>query len=210
MVKYSKGLLEVTDKGDKVYILKGSQGYHCNITVLPLKLPLPYGDGTYTVKILNLISGNRYKTIKTYSIKATNTSDYLLKFNLYVPRTDAANYAVNLCKDKDKLASYNAITAWVKKAIAFDYIKALTISKSKEILPAPQECWEKKRGICQDISSMIVGMLREVGVPSQLVIGRANNQAHAWVEAKINGKIYQFDFSKTGKQTVKYVAERYY
>ena len=181
MVKYTKGLLEITDTGDKVYIIKGSNAYHCNITVLPLKLPLPYGDGTYTVKILNLISGNKYKTIKTYSIKATNTSDYLLKFNLYVPRTDAADYAVKLCKGKDKLASYNVITAWVKKAIAFDYIKALTISKSKDARMLGKETWYLSRYFFYDSRNVkrswcafiVSNWARE---QSSACLGRSKNQ----------------------------------
>nr|WP_255724728.1 transglutaminase-like domain-containing protein [Shimazuella soli] len=44
-----------------------------------------------------------------------------------------------------------------------------------------------KRGVCQDYVFLTLSLLRSLDIPSRFIEGIANNQNHAWVEAKING-----------------------
>jgi transglutaminase-like putative cysteine protease len=107
------------------------------------------------------------------------------------------------------LDRYNAITKYVSTKIAYDYIRAITIPK-KNGLPNVARCWDCHMGICLDIASLTAGMLRAVSVPCNLVIGWADGQYHAWVEARIDGKRYLYDHDDP-KGTVKtYKRERMY
>jgi transglutaminase-like putative cysteine protease len=91
-----------------------------------------------------------------------------------------------------KIDKWQAVTGWVQKSIAYDFVRAIVIPK-KNGLPDLDRCWRLRSGICLDIASLTVGMLREVGVPAYLVFGWADKNYHAWVEATINGKTYRFD-----------------
>lgn len=168
---------------------------------------MQFGDGEYTITYYKRISGNQYQMIDEYAINAGDTSDYMLYPNCYVPEvTPAWDYARLLCRDKNEMSAYQTIIKWSKHKLVYDYIKAYTVAKFG-VMPDPHDCWEKKRGICQDIASLIVGMLRAAGVHARLVIGKANGRNHAWVEAVINGKVYRHDPCAS---TAKYVKERWY
>lgn len=128
----------------------------------------------------------------------------------YVPyHKESAEKAKELCLNcKTELGKYRNITRWVKRSIAYDFIKAKEIPKKGVLIyPDVAGCWEKRLGICQDVASLTAGMLRAVGIKAQLVIGHADQFYHAWVEAPVDGKTYRFDAS--GKAKV-YKAERKY
>ena len=205
MVYAEKGLLTISEQGSKVRITKGAQSYACDLSGC-IHLPLPYGDGCYTVDILERVQGNRYNRVKRVSIDAKKTEGYLLQHNLYVPYSPAWQYARELVKDRTGKAAYDTVCCWVKKNIVYDYIKAVTVSRVG-VLPDPLACWNKRMGICQDIASLTAGMLRAVGVPAKLVIGRADKGYHAWVETAIGGNEYRFDRCGTAKT---YKPDRWY
>ena len=101
--------------------------------------------------------------------------------------------AKELCQGLKTLPErYEAITKYVSDQFVYDYIRAATIPK-KNGLPDIDRCWKRKMGICLDIASMTVGMLRAVSVPCNLVFGWADDNYHAWVEARIGGKRYLYD-----------------
>ena len=51
-------------------------------------------------------------------------------------------------------------------------------------------------GICQDLAATAVAMLRSQNIPAKLMIGKADNQNHAWVSTTINNKEILFDPTK--------------
>lgn len=128
----------------------------------------------------------------------------------YVPHYAPAELkAKELCKGiKTFNERYEAITKYVSNKIAYDYVRALTIPK-RNGKPNVARCWELHMGICLDIASLTVGMLRAVSVPSSLVIGWANGKYHAWVESRIDGKRYLYDHDAKGKAII-YKKERMY
>ena len=65
-------------------------------------------------------------------------------------------------------------------------------------------------GICQDISSLVVIMLRAVGIKSYLCIGHADSTYHAWVQAYIGGKVYRYDHENRTGENVQYRLEKCY
>lgn len=128
----------------------------------------------------------------------------------YIPyHKESIQKAQELTKDKKTLlAKYLTITKYVTNTFGYDYIKSVKVAKTKGILPDIETTWKTHLGICQDVSAMVVGMLRSVGINAYLCIGKAGSRiSHAWVEAIINGKKYRYDHS--GKASV-YKTERIY
>lgn len=105
---------------------------------------------------------------------------------------------------------YKIITGWVSRNIAYDYVKAAKVAKVKGTAPDPVACWATHRGICQDIASLTVIMLRAAGVKSYLCIGHADNAYHAWVQAYFNGKVYRYDHENQAGKPIKYKLEKHY
>ena len=126
----------------------------------------------------------------------------------YVPyHAESIRCAKDLTKEmKTPLEKYKAITAYVSRFIAYDYIRAIQIPK-KGGLPDVGRCWKLRMGICLDIAAMTTGMLRAVGIPTRLCFGYADNMYHAWVESTIDNKVYRYDHD--GKAKVYKVKKRY-
>lgn len=205
MITVSNGVLTVIEACDKVRVTKGKHSYHADVSGAA-GLPLPFGDGVYTVDMLEQTRPGYYRILKTRVLQATSANGYMLAPNQYVPCTPAWDFARLEAGDKTGMAAYKAIRKWVSKSIAYDYVKAATVPK-KGVIPDPLTVWQTHLGICQDIASLMVGMLRAVGVPSRLVIGRANGRLHAWVEAVIDQKVYRYDPSGGSGS---YTRERWY
>lgn len=210
MITYSDGVLTIDERCDKVRVSMGNNTYHANVTGRTL-LPTPYGDGTYTIQTYQRIEGIRYRPLKTIRKVVRNASDYLLHYNLYVPYTPGCGYAAQMCAEMETpLEVYQAVRRYVEKTVYYDYIKAAKINTSTEILPDPLSCWNAHKGICQDIASFLVGMLRACGVPARLCIGYADKKYHAWAEANIDGRLYRFDPDTNHKSVEVYKRERWY
>lgn len=123
----------------------------------------------------------------------------------------AENFAKQLTVGtKDAKKKYQLITDWVSRNIVYDYVKAAKVAKTKNVAPDPVECWATNRGICQDIASLTVIMLRATGIRSYLCIGHAGGTYHAWVQAYIGNKVYRYDHENRDGKPIKYRIERTY
>ena len=206
MISYEKGNITVIEAGDKIRITKGKYSYHCDLNNgEAVILPLTYGDGEYILSIYQRIKGTTYRLLKKRTVSASGTFEYLSQYNTYVPFTTASKTAQMVAKGMDEHGAYKAIRKWVQRSIVYDFIKAATVGKGA--IPDPQACFDKRMGICQDIASLAVSMMRSVGIKSRLVIGNADGKYHAWAEALIGWKVYRFDYSGSAKS---YVRERWY
>lgn len=132
----------------------------------------------------------------------------LKRYSEMVPYHEpSALYAQELAKlYRSKTTQFAAITTFLTRQFRYDYVRAITIPK-KNGKPDVPRTWEKKMGICLDIASLATGMLRAVDIDARMCVGKANRRNHAWVEAKINGKLYRYDHD--GKAAT-YKTERYY
>ena len=112
----------------------------------------------------------------------------------YVPyNAESVQFAKDLTKDMTaQLDKYKAITSYVSRAIAYDYVRAINIPK-KGGLPDVDRCWRLKMGICLDIAALTTGMLRAVGLNAYLCVGWADKSYHAWVEVVINNQKHRYD-----------------
>ena len=113
----------------------------------------------------------------------------------------AEKKARELCEKENKLlGKYSIITRHISNTVVYDYLRALEISRVRGFHTDIMRCFEKRMGICTDISGLTVCMLRAVGIKAKLVIGRADNKDHAWVEAVIDHVKYRYDHD--GKASV--------
>lgn len=117
---------------------------------------------------------------------------------------ESAMKAMELCKGITSPAEkYRVITEWVTRNFSYDYIRAITISK-KNGRPDIPRTWQRRMGICMDVSSMVVNMMRAVGLKAYFCIGSADNSRnHAWVEVVIGGELLRYDHSNVNKTKVR-------
>ncbi len=98
------------------------------------------------------------------------------------------------------LAPHDAATAiadWVRAQVEY-------VPGSTGVRTSAQEAWSLRKGVCQDIAHLTLGMVRSVGIPARYVSGylypksdgavgdTVAGQSHAWVEWWI-GDWYGFD-----------------
>lgn len=211
--KSSKRLkIQIATAGVKLnYDLNGDGEYEA--------FPLQFGSGKYQISLYENASGKKYAkegTVKL-SVKMPDELSCFLYPNQYVSydeNTPCVKYTQEeLCKGmKDKEEIYETVCNYVKTHFVYDFIKSVTVKPGQ--LPEIDECWENKRGICQDLSAVTCAMLRSQGIPARLMIGTVGaNTYHAWVLAVVNGENKFFDPTaelNASSKAEQYTTERYY
>ena len=95
------------------------------------------------------------------------------------------------------------ITAWQKLAdvhqcaeAASDYVRneVFYVPGATTVSATAQEAWDRRKGVCQDITHVTIGLLRSMGIPARYVSGylypeqepligdMVEGESHAWVE----------------------------
>lgn len=150
--------------------------------------PLQLGEGEYKVSIFENIADNRYRQVRTQSIKATikNGLD-VFKGSVQTVNwnndMDIINKAGELTKgfktDKEKVT---AIYSFVVNNFSYDYGKIKSIDTT--YVPDIEKIYKDKKGICYDYSAVLAAMLRSQNIPAKLVKGYSDlvNGYHAWNE----------------------------
>ena len=180
--------------------------------------PLQMGSGNYQVKIYEQVKGTKYSAVSSVSFRADIENDMLpyLYPNQYVsfePDSALVAKAQSLCEnasgDREKV---QIIEEYVSKHFMYDYIKSLMLMSSTTYLPDLDEVFSEQKGICFDLASMVCAMLRSQEVPTQLVVGYADESYHAWNMAYVDGQWQRIDVTSTvtGTLVKQYRAERQY
>jgi len=178
--------------------------------------PFQLGSGKYEISLWENVSGKKYSAAGKISVnvKLRREDAAFLVPNQYVnysKNDQVVGMSLKVCRDKDGKDAYTAIKKYITDNFRYDYVKAATIKPS--VLPDIGTCFTKKSGVCQDLSAVMVSMLRVQGIPARLVIGYADKIYHAWVVCEVEGKKVLFDptaaVSKS-KNAAKYSVERYY
>lgn len=120
---------------------------------------------------------------------SSDTEDELLEFLAPTPLTDVSGVDADLTGLTD---SPVAIAEWVRANVAY-------VPGSTGVRTNAQEAWALRKGVCQDIAHLTVGLLRAVGIPARYVSGylypkqdaavgeTVEGQSHAWVEYFADG-----------------------
>ena len=201
--------LRVTKDGQKLTYDLNTDGKY---EVFPLQL----GDGYYDIALYRNIQGKEYSSAGRIGVYVALSEPgvcymYPNQYVNYTAETEAVGKAEELCAGLGEKQAYDKVCDFMSSSFVYDYVKAITVKAG--VLPEIDECYSKKMGVCQDLSAITCCMLRTQGIPARLVIGYADKNYHAWVEADFGGKSYFFDptAAVNGIAKVKtYTTERWY
>ena len=180
-------------------------------------LPLQLGSGNYNFELFRSVGGNKYAQEGALAIGAALTTEYaaFLVPNQYVNYTEdspGVKLSEELCEgletDTEKL---QALREYVTTNFTYDNDKARTVAAGT--MPDMEYLLANRKGICQDIAELVACFLRVQGIPTQLVIGYANQYYHAWNQVMIDGQWQLVDLTaelNAAYSGVKYTVERYY
>ena len=178
--------------------------------------PLQLGDGYYEIILYENVSGKKYSQEGKvgFSVKFNHPDAAFLvpsQYLNYTKKSEVVSMADSLGKGKNEKETFDAVCKFMSSSFVYDFIKAVTVKPG--MLPDIDGSYAKKMGVCQDLSAIMVAMLRTQGIPSKLIIGYADNQYHAWTMTSVNGSDAFFDptAALSAISTVKeYTMERYY
>ena len=150
--------------------------------------PLQFGNGVYTVGVLENTTGNNYRYItrKTVILELEDElSVYLASVQNVKWNSDslcariASELTDGLKSDTQKI---KAIYNYVISNITYDREKSSTLETG--YVPDIDRIIADKQGICYDFASVFAAMLRSQGIPAKLVKGYTPNAVgyHAWNE----------------------------
>ena len=183
----------------------------------PIVIPLQLGDGDYEIALYENVKGSKYSSGGKLVISATLSDPdspyrYPNQYVDYSLMTAAVQKSLELGEGiSDAQAMYSTIQDFMTSEFAYDFVRAKTIKAAT--LPDIDGCYEKKTGICQDLSAVMACMLRVQGIPCRLMIGYADKNYHAWTVTVINGEEIFFDPTAAiceGMNVRQYTIERYY
>lgn len=193
------------DKQQKVKVMVEKDGtsfyYNLNGSTGAETFPLQLGDGTYTIAVLENITGNQYRMLskeKLTSAQQNPLNVYLQSIQLikWNNRDEIINKAEELTKNLDgDEAKVQAIYEYIVQNYQYDFDKLDGLAA--DYLPDINEMEKSKKGICYDFSALVASMLRSVDIPTKMVKGYGDNIKgyHAWNEVYLNGKWLVIDTS---------------
>lgn len=194
----SKGIIGIDykdskDKKIKVMISKGNENYTYDLRSEG-QFPLQLGNGDYKVSVLENLSGNQYKVIKSKNVKL-NTEN---KNSVYKQSIDMIRWNNNMeAIKKAKEITKNAKTDLEKASIIYDYItKNIKYDNNKAVtvdigyIPSVDQTFTTASGICFDYSVLYGAMMRSVGVPTKVLMGQNKDieAYHAWNQVYLQEK----------------------
>ena len=201
--------LRVTKDGETLTYDLNTDG---NFEVFPLQL----GSGKYDISLYENVSGKKYSSAGKISINVTLAREdgaflYPNQYVDYNELTKAVAVANKLCEGKNEKEIYTLIRKYIIENYGYDFIKSVTVAAGE--LPDIDGCYDKKMGVCQDLSALMVCMLRSQGIPARLMIGYADKNYHAWTVTSVADKEVFFDPTaalNAISKPVSYSVERYY
>ena len=196
--KYAQLMYDINNKGDFESI------------------PLQLGSGYYEFSLFENVKGTKYSAEGKVSlnVELEDENAAFLVPNQYVnydPESETVKKSDELCEGLTPAECYEAVCNFMASEFSYDFVRAKTISSGT--LPEVDPCFEKRSGICQDMSAVMVSMLRVQGIPAQLVIGYVDQYYHAWTVSIVDGEERFFDPTvAVGALTpnMKYSVERKY
>ena len=174
--------------------------------------PLQLGSGNYDFALYENVSGTKYSAEGkvSLSVQLVDENAAFLVPNQYVDYVRTTNAVLK----SDELATqgdiYQTVCDFMTNEFTYDFVRAKTISPGS--LPEIEGCFDARSGICQDLSAVMVCMLRVQGIPARLMIGYADQYYHAWTVALVNGEEVFFDPTAAigCLNASKYTTERFY
>lgn len=195
----SYGYVRVAQSGSssrlKVQVIKGDKTYNYDLNTNGNfeVFPLQSGNGSYTIRIMKNVEGNKYTQVYSTTVDVTLKSELepFLCPSQYVNYNEnsavvkkAAEICSGLTGDIEKVS---AVYKWIIDNITYDSNKAQTVKTG--YLPSPDSTLSTKNGICFDYAALMAAMLRSQGIATKLICGTvsASDLNHAWNEVYLEG-----------------------
>ena len=183
-----------------------AQNYDLPSDGSPLICPLSAGSGSYTFRIMQNTSGNRYVELFSTSASVSLESEFapFLRPNVFCDYTaDSASVkkAAELVSGAQNQGdALKAIYEYITDNIRYDSGKAGTLSNQSGYVPNPDATLASGTGICFDYASLAAAMLRSQGIPCKIVTGYVspNDVYHAWNMVYIDGSWKSVSISISG------------
>ncbi len=177
-------------KTHKVLVTKDGKkiSYYIKTDGVEVNYPLQYGNGEYTISILENTTGNSYRKIKSENVtlalddqkKVYLNSVQNINWNEDSKAIEKARELTEGLKtDEEKIS---VIYKYIVQNFSYDYNKLGNLKL--DYTPDIDDTIESATGICYDFSSTFAAMLRSLDIPAKLVKGYAEgvNGYHAWNE----------------------------
>ena len=205
----ARGYVAVSAYSDsrlKFQVFKGEEVYTYDLDNDgdPTVFPLTLGSGSYTFKVMENITDNKYTELYSYDCEV----DLKSKFEPFLRPSCYVNYSKDsdCVKKANELAKGCASEAEVVEAIYdfvaknIDYDKEKAANTTTIVPPDPDETMNTGKGICFDYASLTASMLRSQGIPCKVIFGYVSpdDLYHAW---------NMFYTEETGWVTVEFSAE---
>lgn len=186
MIKYTGGSKKI-----KVQITKGGVTYTYDLNARDAYEVFPFseGNGSYSVKVFENVTGTQYAQIfsKDLSVSMPDAFAPFLTPNQYVNFSESSatvQKGAEIAAGKtDELQIITDIYNWVITNIKYDTAKAATVQSG--YLPDVDTILASGKGICFDYASLMAAMLRTQDIPAKLVIGYTGSLYHAWINVYI-------------------------
>lgn len=154
--------------------------------------PLPGGNGSYHVRLLESISieESKYAIVFKQDLEVTIADEFspFLRPNYYVNFSEDSetvskgmDLANNCYCDLDVI---NNVYHYVTKNITYDVPKAQNVEYG--YTPDPDETLRTGTGICFDYASLMSAMLRSQQIPTRLEVGYVGDVYHAWISCYVD------------------------
>ena len=159
-------------------------------------VPLQMGSGYYEVSLYENVSGKKYMEAGTMGFYAELYREdisffYPNQYVNYTPESPVVEESDRLNSGHTNKEIFEATCKYVKTGFVYDFIKAVSIKPG--MLPDIDGSYEKHMGVCQDLSAIMCCMLRTQGIPCRLMIGYADDNYHAWIQANVDGEDIFYD-----------------
>lgn len=209
-----KGIVHLTvpklKSGQSAYVVlaKGKKDYSFKVRKSQ-NIPLPFGNGVYSV---TLYSGNgkSYKEMESKTVRTSFSTLTASKQRTILSPGNSDKEVQKLMKTKFKdwkkwsqSKRVANVHAYVTKTYSYDY--DLLDNLPEWFLPDMSRIAKKKKGICYDMASITSSLLREMNVPTRIVMGYPTtvDGYHSWNEVYINKKWRTIDTTTDLKTKVK-------
>ena len=186
MIKYTGGQSRI-----KIQIAKSTTyTYDLNARNTYEVFPFTEGNGTYSIKIVENVSGNQYAQVMSQNISVSLADEFapFLTPNQYVNFSNgsaAVNKGAELAASAaDEIGVVTNVYNYVINNITYDTAKAASVQSG--YLPNVDQVLAQKTGICFDYAALMTAMLRSQDIPTKLVIGYSGGLYHAWVNVYID------------------------
>lgn len=151
-------------------------------------IPLTEGAGEYKLRICKVRDDGKavvlyYNSVKLEESKADDvfeTASIVVDYGVSDTFIRKAKSLTKSCKTDT--AKIKKIYNYIIKNFAYDYELKKIKADTQYYLPSNLTTYSRKLGICYDISCLLAGMLRGVGIEARVVTGNTPNVSayHAW------------------------------